>query len=118
MSGPGGRQIPFALVQRRVYRAMMTHRGAGNEQGKIEIREGYYFLIIVQEGKVTHSTPNFGLSHAEFVKRAVGSLPEGAWVGSATKNEGRLSAVNSFTFYQNQLPGPVATQDAVVAKFC
>ena len=105
-------------MQWRVNRATVTHGGVGEDQSKIEIREGYYFLIIVQEGKVTHSTPNFGLSHAEFVKRAVGSLPEGAWVGSATKNEGRLSAVNSFTFYQNQLPGPVATQNAVFAKFC
>jgi hypothetical protein len=41
-----------------------------------------------------------------------------SWVGSATKNDGRLSAVNSFTFYRNQLPGPEATQRAVFKKFC
>ena len=27
-------------------------------------------------------------------------------------------AVNSFTFYRNQLPGPEATQRAVFKKFC
>lgn len=85
---------------------------------KIVILEGYYFLIIVQDGVVTHYTPNFGLSHADFVKRRVGTLPDGAWVGSATKNDGILSAVNSFTFYGNQLPGPPATQKAVYERFC
>jgi hypothetical protein len=85
---------------------------------KIAIREGYYFLIIVQGGVVTHYTPDFGLSHADFVKRRVGTLPDGAWVGSATKNDGILSAVNSFTFYGNQLPGPPHTQTAVQEKFC
>lgn len=89
-----------------------------NAGSRIEIREGYYFLIIVQQGEVTHFTPNFGLSHVEFVKRSVGTLPEGAWVGSASKNDGELTAVNSFTFYQNQLPGPPDTQQAVRAKFC
>jgi len=89
-----------------------------NNPEKIAIREGYYFLIIVQGGVVTHFTPNFGLSHADFVKRKVGTLPEDAWVGSATKNDGILTAVNSFTFYGNQLPGPPETQRAVLDKFC
>lgn len=88
------------------------------EDSRIPIRDGYYFLIIVQGEEVTHYTPDFGLSHMNFVKRKVGSLPDGAWVGSATKNDGRLSAVNSFTFYRNQLPGPEATQRAVFKKFC
>jgi len=65
-----------------------------------------------------YGAPDFGLSHMDFVKRKVGSLPEGAWVGSATKNDGELSAVNSFTFYRNQLPGPEATQRAVFKKSC
>jgi len=84
---------------------------------RIPIREGYYFLIIVQGEEVTHFTPDFGLSHAEFVKRSTGTLPEGAWVGSATKNDGLLSAVNSFTFYHNQLPAPEGMQRAVLKKF-
>ena len=88
------------------------------DDSRISIREGYYFLIIAQNEEVTHYTPDFGLSHMDFVKRKVGSLPAGAWVGSATKNDGLLSAVNSFTFSRNQLPGPEATQRAVFKKFC
>ena len=86
--------------------------------GKIEIRDGYYFLIIVQYGKVIHFTPNVALSHADFVKRTVGKLPEGAWVGSATKNDGYLTAINSYTFYQNQLPASMEIQKIVHDKFC
>ncbi|MCW1883540.1 hypothetical protein OKA04_02300 [Luteolibacter flavescens] len=88
-----------------------------DDDTRIHIREGYYYLIIVENEVVTHHTANFGLSHVEFVKRSVGELPDGAWVGSATKNDGRLSAVNSFTFYRNQLPGPESTQRAVFKKF-
>ena len=84
---------------------------------RTEVPEGYYYLIIVQNGEVIHSTANFGLSHAEFVKRKVGTLPEDAWVGSVTKNEGFLEAVNSFTFYRNQLPAPSEVQEAVFARF-
>ncbi|HEY1048907.1 MAG TPA: hypothetical protein VGE39_04105 [Prosthecobacter sp.] len=87
-------------------------------QDKIQIRDGYYFLIIVQDGKVTHFTPNVSLSHADFVKRSVGTLPEGAWVGSATKNDGYLTAINSYTFYQNQLPGSPEIQEIVQRTFC
>ncbi|MFO1483665.1 MAG: hypothetical protein U1F71_09945 [Verrucomicrobiaceae bacterium] len=85
---------------------------------KFEIRDGYYVLIIVQNGQVTHFTPNVSLSHADFVKRSVGTLPKDAWVGSATKNDGYLTAINSFTFYQNQLPAPPEVQKAVLKQFC
>lgn len=88
------------------------------ESNRIEIPDGYYYLIIVQDGEVIHNTANFGLSHAEFVKRKVGTLPDDAWVGSASKNNGVLEAVNSFTFYKNQLPAPPEIQKAVLAKFC
>lgn len=84
---------------------------------KFEIRDGYYVLIIVQNGQVTHFTPNVSLSHADFVKRSVGTLPKDAWVGSATKNDGYLTAINSFTFYQNQLPAPPEVQKAVLKQF-
>ena len=87
------------------------------EAERIHIPDGYYYLIIVQDGKVIHSTANFGLSHAEFVKRKVGILPDDAWVGSVTKNNGFLEAVNSFTFYRNQLPAPPEVQEAVFAMF-
>ncbi|MDZ4289233.1 MAG: hypothetical protein U0984_14810 [Prosthecobacter sp.] len=88
-----------------------------NPPSQIEIGDGYYFLVIVENDQVTHYTPNVSLSHADFVKRKVGTLPAGAWVGSATKNDGYLTAINSFTFYQNQLPGPPEVQKAIHEKF-
>ena len=87
-------------------------------QDKIEIRDGLYFLIIVQNGQVSHCTANVSLSHADFVKRSVGKLPAGAWVGSATKNDGYLTAINSYTFYQNQLPASPEIQKIVHDMFC
>ncbi|MBN8418308.1 MAG: hypothetical protein J0L73_05285 [Verrucomicrobia bacterium] len=87
-------------------------------QEKMVIGDGLYFLLIVQDGKVTHFTPNVSLSHADFVKRSVGRLPAGAWVGSATKNDGYLTAINSYTFYQNQLPASPEIQKIVHDKFC
>ena len=85
---------------------------------KFEIQDGYYVLIIVQHGKVIHFTPNVSLSHADFVKRSVGTLPADAWVGSATKNDGYLTAINSYTFYQNQLPASPEIQRVVKEHFC
>lgn len=87
-------------------------------QEKISIRDGLYFLIIVQNGQVSHFTANVSLSHADFVKRSVGRLPAGAWVGSATKNDGYLTAINSYTFYHNQLPASPEIQKIVHDKFC
>lgn len=86
--------------------------------GKFEIRDGDYVLIIVQNGEVTHFTPNVSLSHADFVKRSVGELPADAWVGSATKNDGYLTAINSYTFYQNQLPASPDIQRVAKQHFC
>ena len=63
---------------------------------KFEIQDGYYVLIIVQNGKVIHFTPNVSLSHADFVKRSVGTLPADAWVGSATKNDGYLAVLQLY----------------------
>ena len=57
-------------------------------------------------------------SHPDFVKRTVGTLPSDAWVGFATKNDGYLTAINSYTFYQNQLPAPPEIQSVVKAQFC
>lgn len=85
---------------------------------RFEIQDGYYVLIIVQNGKVTHFTPNVSLSHADFVKRSVGTLPADAWVGSATKNDSYLTAINSYTFYQNQLPASPEIQRVVKEHFC
>jgi hypothetical protein len=72
---------------------------------------------VVLGGKVLAQTSDVSLSHAEFVRRALGSLPVGAWVGTVRKSGGEVVALNSRTFYGNQLPAPQVVADAVRAEF-
>ncbi|MEM7147116.1 MAG: hypothetical protein AAF591_18495 [Verrucomicrobiota bacterium] len=81
------------------------------------IPEGNYFLIIVEDGAITHKTANICLPHKEFVRRKIGNLPKGAWVGSVAKVDGSLEAFNSFTFYGNELPANDSVQTAVQEVF-
>jgi hypothetical protein len=74
-------------------------------------------LIMVKGGEAVHFTSNMGLPHSEFVKRATGQLPEGAWVGSISKLGGEIAVITSKHFYGYQLPAPVEVRDAVLRKF-
>jgi hypothetical protein len=84
---------------------------------KIKLRDGDTMLIMVKGGEVIHFTPNMGLPHSEFVKRATGQLPEGAWVGSVSKLGGEIAAITSKYFFGYQLPAPLDVRDAVLRKF-
>jgi hypothetical protein len=84
---------------------------------KIKMRDGDTMLIMVKDGAVIHFTPNMSLPHAEFVKRTTGKLPEGAWVGTASKLDGRVVAITSKYFFDYQLPGPDWVQAAVCENF-
>jgi hypothetical protein len=84
---------------------------------KIKMRNGDTMLIMVKEGAVIHFTPNMSLPHAEFVKRATGQLPEGAWVGTVSKLDGEVAAITSKYFFGYQLPAPTDVLDAVRKKF-
>lgn len=84
----------------------------------LRLNEGEALLIIVENGVVTHQTWDMLLPHVEFVRRRVGVLPEGAWVGTVLKVDGELGIVNSRTFYGNQFPAPIPVQDAVRKMFC
>ena len=53
------------------------------------------------------------LSHAEFVSRTVGTLPEGAEVVTIGKYQGQVAAFNSMTFSGNQ---GLAAQDAALFR--
>jgi hypothetical protein len=81
------------------------------------LREGDTLLASVQSGTIIAQTFDVALSHAEFVKRSLGRLPEGAWVGTIRKAGRQVVAINSKTFYGNQLPAPQPVQDAVRAAF-
>ncbi|MCI0639748.1 MAG: hypothetical protein L0Y72_18360 [Gemmataceae bacterium] len=83
----------------------------------VTIQDGNTLLAIVQDGKVVFHTWDIALSHAEFVRRSVGELPEGAWVGTIRKADGVVMAFNSRTFYGNQLPAPEHVVAAVQAMF-
>jgi hypothetical protein len=65
------------------------------------LRDGETRLAIVRDGTVIAHTADITLSHAEFVRRTCGTLPDGAWVGTIRKTGGRVLALNSRTFYGN-----------------
>jgi hypothetical protein len=84
---------------------------------KVRMRDGDAILIMVKDGKVIHHTWNMSLPHVEFVKRATGQLPEGAWVGTASKLDGEVAAISSKYFFGYQLPAPPDVADAVKGMF-
>jgi hypothetical protein len=81
------------------------------------MRDGDAILIMVKDGNVIHHTWNMGLPHAEFVKRTTGGLPEGAWVGTASKLDGEVAAISSKHFFNYQLPAPPEVAQAVRNTF-
>jgi hypothetical protein len=84
---------------------------------KIKMRDGDTILIMVKDGNVIHFSPNMSLPHVEFVRRATGELPNGAWVGTASKLDGEIVAITSKYFFGYQLPGPAEVIDAVRNRF-
>ena len=73
-------------------------------------------LDMVKDGSVIH-VGDMGLPHVEFVKRATGTLPEGAWVGTVSKLDDEIMGITSKHFYGYQLPGPEEVDRALKAKF-
>jgi hypothetical protein len=71
---------------------------------------------MVQDGIVTHFN-DMALPHYEFVRRATGTLPEGAWVGTVSKIRGELMGITSKHFYGYQLPAPEEVDRALKARF-
>ena len=83
----------------------------------VVLRDGDSLLASVRDGEVIAFTFDVSLSHAEFVRRDLGQLPEGAWVGTIRKVGGTIVGVNSKTFYGNQLPAPQTVIDVVRSHF-
>lgn len=82
----------------------------------IEIGDGQTYSIIVQGERVLEYTWAM-MPHVEFVKRTVGKLPEGAWVGTVSKIDGELDVISSKTFYDYQLPAPEWVAKTVKTAF-
>jgi hypothetical protein len=92
-------------------------RSGPQKDGTFRLRDGDSALVSVRGGIVIAHTFDVALSHAEFIRRQFGQLPEGAWVGTIRKIGRRVIALNSKTFYDNQLPAEPAVQDAVRLMF-
>lgn len=71
----------------------------------IEVGDGQTLLIIVQGDRVIDHTWAM-MPHVEFVRRSVGKLADGAWVGTVSKINGELAVISSKTFYGVQMPAP------------
>jgi hypothetical protein len=84
---------------------------------KIKMRDGDAILIMVKDGEVIHHTWNMSLPHSEFVRRATGELPPGAWVGTASKLDGHVAAITSKHFFGYQMPAPPEVAEAVKRMF-
>ena len=84
---------------------------------RIKMRNGDNILAMVKDGRVIHHTWNVSLTHVEFVKRTEGELPEGAWVGTASKADGEILAISSKTFYGYQLPASSEVTAAIRMTF-
>jgi hypothetical protein len=84
---------------------------------KIKMLDGDAILVMVKAGEIIHFSPNMSLPHAEFVKRATGQLPAGAWVGTVSKLEGQVTAISSKYFFGYQLPAPPEVAEAVRKRF-
>jgi hypothetical protein len=83
----------------------------------IKLSDGQTLLIIVKDERVIEFTWDMGLPHVEFVKRTVGKLPEGAWVGTVSKIDGEVAAISSKYFFGYQLPAPEWVTTAVRKVF-
>ena len=83
----------------------------------IKLTNGQTLLVVVKDGRVLEYTWDMGLPHVEFVKRRVGELPTGAWVGTVSKIEGEVVAISSEYFYGYQLPAAESVTIAVRALF-
>ncbi len=83
----------------------------------IKLQPGESVLVIAKDGEVIHASGNMALTHVEFVKRAVGTLPDRAWVGTISKDKEGIVVISSKTFYGFQLPAPDWVTKAVEKKF-
>lgn len=83
----------------------------------IKLTDGEALLVIAQGGRVIKYSWDLALPHVEFVKRTLGELPQGAWVGTIRKDKKEIVAISSKSFYGYQLPGPDWVTAAVREMF-
>lgn len=79
---------------------------------KIFLPESEGVLAVIKDGKILASSRNTLMSHAEFVKRNIGTLPEGAEVVTIGKLDGQITALLSQGIHGRTLPASQAAIDA------
>jgi len=84
---------------------------------KTKLKLGQTLLVIAKDNEVLHYSWDMSLPHVEFVRRKTGTLPEGAWVGTITKDRQGIVVISSKTFYGYQLPAPEWVTNAVKELF-
>ncbi len=89
--------------------------GATTAKATLDLGEGEASLVVMKDGQVVAQQPvGSMLTHAEFAAQngalaADGTLAPGYWIGTAGKVNGQVVAMNSMTFYGNQLPNANVT---------
>jgi hypothetical protein len=75
-------------------------------------------LAVVKDGQILAQSTDQVMSHAEFVSRTIGCVPEGAEVITIYKTgSGEIIANRSLTYHQNALPASQSTLDTVLEFF-
>ena len=90
---------------------------APNVNEKVQIRDGDTILVMVKDGRVIHYSWDMGLAHVEFVRRTIGTRPEGSWIGTVSKLDGEVMGITSKYFYNYQLPAPPDVNAAIKEAF-
>ena len=80
---------------------------------KIKLRDGDTELIMVKDGEVIHFTASMSMC----IWNGLGEVPAGAWVGTVSKQDGKLVATSSKHFFDGQVPVPPEVLEAVRKKF-
>ena len=83
----------------------------------VSLTPGQTVLVMAKDGEVIHYSWDMVLPHIEFVRRATGELPEGAWVGTITRDKKGIAVISSKSFYGYQLPAPNWVREAVKKTF-
>ncbi len=74
-------------------------------------------LAVIKDGRIIAQTRNLSLSHADFVKRELGVVPEGAEVVTIGKFRGKIEVQKSVTFHGSSLPASQEAYDAANKAF-
>ena len=90
---------------------------AATAASRILLREGDAVLGVVHEGRLIAKSSDVTLSHAEFVRRTVGILPEGAEAVTIGKFQGEITVLRSAKIHGRAMPASQEALDAARTVF-